>query len=231
MDVPKHLGIILDGNRRFAKRLMLEPWKGHEYGAEKVRKVLDWCREYGIKKVTLYSFSIKNFNRPKIEFDFLMDLFKKEFESLENDKDLIENGIKVRFIGRINMFPKDVYDVMQRVMEKTINNSKFEVNFAMAYGGREELVDAITKISEKINAGEIRPDQISEDLISQNLGLKDNIDLVIRTSGEHRTSGFFIWQSDYAEYAFVDKFWPEFEKEDFVKILQNYSERERRFGK
>lgn len=210
---------------------MLEPWKGHEYGAEKVRKLLDWCQEYGIKKVTFYAFSIKNFNRPKIEFDYLMNLFVKEFASLELDEDVMKNGIKVTFIGRICMFPKDVYDVMKRVMEKTKNNSNFEVNFAMAYGGREELIDAITKISEQINEGKIKPDQISEDLISQNLSLIGNIDLVIRTSGEHRTSGFFIWQSDYAEYAFVDKFWPEFEKEDFVKVLQDYSERERRFGK
>ncbi len=231
MEVPKHLGIILDGNRRFAKRLMLEPWKGHEYGAVKVRKFLDWCREYDIKKVTLYAFSVKNFSRPKIEFDYLMDLFKKEFLALEKDNEIMEKGVKINFIGRINMFPKEVYEVMQRLIEKTKNNSKFEVNFAMAYGGREELIDAITKISEQINAGQIKPDQISEDLISQNLSLKGDIDLVIRTSGEHRTSGFFIWQTDYAEYAFVDKFWPEFEKEDLVKVLNDYSERERRFGK
>ena len=120
---------------------------------------------------------------------------------------------------------------MQRLMEKTKNNNNFEVNFAMAYGGREELIDAVKSISEEINAGKIKPEQISEDLISSHLDLKSNIDLVIRTSGEHRTSGFFIWQSDYAEYAFVDKFWPEFEKEDLIKVLEDYSERDRRFGK
>src|SRR3989344_4358162 len=133
--VPHHIGYIIDGNRRFAKRLMLKPWRGHEWGAKKVEKLLDWCKEYGIKELTLYAFSLENFNRPKKEFDYLMNLFKEEFERFK-DNPKWKKKIKVNFICRISMFPKNIKDIMNKLMEQTKNNKKFILNIAMAYSGR-----------------------------------------------------------------------------------------------
>ena len=232
--VPRHIGIILDGNRRFAKRLMLKPWKGHEFGAEKVRKVLDWCKELGVREVTLYAFSLENFDRPKDEFDYLMNLFAKEFNDLikdENRKKLAEDGLKINFIGRIWMFPENVQKAMTDLMKMTAKNSSYIVNFAMAYGGRGEVIDATKKIAALVKEGKLDVDKINEETFAKQLYTESEPDLVIRTSGEQRTSGFMIWQASYAELYFCPKFWPEFEKEDLVAAIENYKSRERRFGK
>jgi len=232
--VPRHIGIILDGNRRFAKRLMLKPWKGHEFGAEKVRKVLDWCKELGVREVTLYAFSLENFDRPKEEFDFLMNLFAKEFSDLmkdENRKKLTEDGLKVNFMGRIRMFPENVQKAMRELMEFTKNNTKHTVNFAMAYGGRGEVIDATRKIAQLVKEGRLDVEQINEEVFAKQLYTESEPDLVIRTSGEQRTSGFMLWQASYAELYFCPKFWPEFDKEDLVAAIESYKSRERRFGK
>jgi len=232
--VPRHIGIILDGNRRFAKKLMLKPWKGHEFGAEKIRKVLDWCKELGIKEVTLYAFSLENFDRPKDEFDYLMNLFAKEFNDLmkdENRKKLAEDGLRVNFIGRIWMFPEKVHKAMRELMKMTAENSKYTVNFAMAYGGRGEVIDATRKIAQLVKEGKLDIDKINEETFAKQLYTESEPDLVIRTSGEQRTSGFMIWQASYAELYFCPKFWPEFEKQDLVAAIENYKSRERRFGR
>ena len=227
--VPKHIGLVIDGNRRFAKRLMLKPWKGHEYGAEKIEKLFEWCKELNIKELTLYCFSIENFNRPKEEFDYLMNLFKKEFTKMKGDPRL--KDIKINFIGRLNMFPKDVQDSMNVLMEKTKNSKLYVINFAMAYGGRAEVIDATKKIAEAVKEGKLNVDDINEQVFENNLYNASEPDLIIRTSGEKRTSGFLIYQAAYSELIFIDKMWPEFEKEDFVKAIEEYSNRERRFGK
>ena len=228
-NVPRHVGIILDGNRRFSKKLMLKPWKGHEYGAKKTESLLEWCKELNIKEITLYCFSIENFNRPKEEFNYLMNLFKEEFIKLKDDSRL--NEIKVNFIGRINMFPSDVQDSMNILMEKTKNNKPYTLNFAMAYGGRAEVIDATRKIAEQVKNGKLDVDKINEEVFEKNLYIASEPDLIIRTSGEKRTSGFLIYQGAYAELIFIDKMWPEFEKEDFINAIKEYSNRERRFGK
>ena len=228
-NVPRHVGIILDGNRRFSKKLMLKPWKGHEYGAKKIESLLEWCKELNIKEITLYCFSIENFNRPKEEFNYLMNLFKEEFIKLKDDSRL--NEIKVNFIGRINMFPEDVQDSMNVLMEKTKNNKPYALNFAMAYGGRAEVIDATRKIAEQVKNGKLDVDEINEEVFEKNLYTASEPDLIIRTSGEKRTSGFLIYQGAYAELIFIDKMWPEFEKEDFINAIKEYSNRERRFGK
>jgi len=229
--VPRHIGIILDGNRRFAKRLMLKPWKGHEWGAKKVEKLFEWAKELGIKEATLYCFSIQNFNRPKKEFDFLMRVFKEEAEKLLKKKSkLKEEGVRINFIGRINMFPKGLYEDMKKIMEITKDNKKYIVNFAMAYGGREEVIDATVKIAKQIKDGKLNIDQINEETFSKNLYFNDEPDLIIRTGGERRTSNFLIWQSHYSEWIFLEKFWPEFEKEDLIQAIDEYKKRERRFG-
>ncbi len=230
MRVPKHLGIILDGNRRFSKKLMLKPWKGHEWGAKKVEKLFDWTKELGVKELTLYVFSIENFNRPKKEFDFLMDLFFKEFSRMLKSERLSDEGIRINFIGRLKMFPDNIQKVMNELVEKTKDHNNKIVNFAMAYGGRAEIIDATRKIAEKIKKGELDLDEINEESFSKNLYMDSEPDLIIRTSGEKRISGFLLWQSSYAEFYFVDKFWPEFEKEDLVLAIEDYSTRQRRFG-
>ncbi|MEK6934549.1 MAG: polyprenyl diphosphate synthase [Nanoarchaeota archaeon] len=227
----KHVGIILDGNRRFAKRLMLKPWKGHEWGAKKIRELLRWCKELGIKEVTLFTFSVENFDRPKKEFNYLMNLFEEEFKKTINDPEVYEDKVKFKFIGRIHMFPESVQKYMKELEEKTKNHDNLFVNFAMAYGGRAEILDAAKKIAEKIEKGELKAGDVDEKVFEENLYMTSKPDMIIRTSGEKRTSGFLLWQSDFSEWFFVEKFWPELEKEDFLKCIKEFEKRERRFGK
>jgi len=230
-NVPRHLAIILDGNRRFAKRLMLKPWKGHEWGREKIENVLEWCREYGIHELTLYVLSLENFNRPKEEFDYLMDVFRKEFDELLKDKRVMERNIRINAIGRISMLPEDLQKKVKEIMEKTKNNDGYIVNFAIAYGGRAEVVDAVRKVAEEIKQGKIDIDKINEETFANHLYMKSEPDLIIRTGGEKRLSNFLSWQSSYSELIFLDILWPEFEKEHFVQCLEEYQIRQRRFGK
>lgn len=230
-NVPKHIGIIMDGNRRFSTRLMMKPWKGHEWGAKKVAKVLEWCNDLGIKELTLYTFSVQNFNRPKEEFDHLMNIFKDNFDKLKTDKRINKYGIRINVIGRTWMFPDDVQQKLNEIMELTKDNKNYILNFAMAYGGQEEIVDATKKIAEKVKAGELDIGSINKEIFKDNLYMADEPDLVIRTGGEHRSSNFLAFQSAYSEWFYIDKMWPEFEKEDFTAVIEKYSERQRRFGK
>jgi len=229
--VPRHIGIILDGNRRFSKRLMLKPWKGHEWGAKKVEALFDWCKEIGIKELTLYAFSYENFNRPKHEFDYLMKLFKKEFTRLLHDERIYKEKIRINFIGRIQMFDKELHEIMKSLMKATKTHSNRVVNFAMAYSGRIEIIDAVKKIAEKAKKGDVDVNEINEQLFSKNLYLKDEPDMVIRTGGEKRLSNFLPYQSVYSELFFVDKLWPEFEKKDLILTIKEFNKRDRRFGK
>lgn len=229
--VPKHIAIILDGNRRFSRRLMMKPWKGHEWGAKKVDKLLDWCNELGIRELTLYAFSVENFRRPKKEFDYLMDLFRKEFDRIKDDERIHKNKIRLNFIGRLEMFPHDIERRMRYLMKMTENYKEHVINFAMAYGGRAEVIDATKRVAEQIRSGKLNIDNINEESFGKNLYMKDEPDLIIRTGGEHRTSNFLIWQSHYSEWFFLEKMWPEFEKEDLISVIKEYKKRERRFGK
>jgi tritrans,polycis-undecaprenyl-diphosphate synthase [geranylgeranyl-diphosphate specific] len=230
-NVPRHIGIILDGNRRFAKRLMLKPWKGHEWGAKKIERMFEWCKEYGIKELTLYTFSVENFNRPKKEFEYLMSLFCKEFDRMQDNHKIHKNKIRINVIGRIWMFPKEVQERMHKIMEATKSYKEYVVNFAMAYGGRAEVVDATKKIAEQVKAGKLKVQDINEEVFSRNLYLSDEPDLIIRTS-ESRLSGFLPWQSTYSEVIFLpDLLWPEFEKKDFVACIKEFQRRQRRYGK
>ncbi len=230
-DVPKHVGIIMDGNRRLARRLMLKPWKGHEWGAKKVEKIFDWCRELNIHEMTLYTFSVQNFNRPKIEFDQLMRIFKENFKKIKTDRRIEKYSIKINFIGRIWMFPQDIQDEMNEIMELTKDNDNYIFNFAMAYGGQEEIIDAAKRIAEQVKEGKLDIDAINKDVFSAALYMPDEPELIIRTGGERRASNFLSFQSAYSEWFYIEKMWPEFEKEDFVEILEKYSRRKRRFGK
>ena len=232
---PQHIAVILDGNRRFAKKLMLKPWMGHEWGRKKVEKLLDWAVELGVKELTLYAFSVDNFNRPKEEFDFIMQLFREACEQLRNDPRLQEKGkklgIRIRFLGRIDMFPADIGKSMRELMDKTKDNTGLIVNFCMAYGGRQEIIDAARKMVADVEKGKISGKDISEEMFKHYLYSPGEPEIVIRTGGEKRTSNFLIWQSNYSEWFFLEKFWPEFEKEDLIQVIEEFKQRQRRFGK
>ena len=210
---------------------MLKPLMGHEWGAKKVKEFLKWSREVGIKEITLFAFSIENFDRPKEEFNYLMNLFEKEFRKIIDDDELYDNRIRIRFIGRIWMFPENIQKIMKELEERTREHEKFFVNFAMAYGGRAEIVDAARKIIDDIKNNKIDVNDINEEKFKDYLYMKNEPQMIIRTSGEKRTSGFLLYQGNYSEWFFVDKHWPEFEKEDFLKCVDEYKKRKRRFGR
>lgn len=227
---PKHIGIILDGNRRFAKKLMLEPWKGHEYGAKTLENIFDWAIELKLKELTLYCLSTENLKRDKKEVNYLLDLFRKEFEDIskgKNIKKIEKNKVKIVFIGDLDLLPKDLKEECLNLQKKTKKNNNLIVNFAMAYGGRLEIINAIKNIIKN----KTKEDEITEDLIKQNLYLSDEPDLIIRTGGDIRTSNFLPFQSVYSEWFFIDKLWPEFNKQDLIEIIEDFKKRKRNFGK
>ena len=220
-----HLGIILDGNRRFAKKNNINPLKGHEYGAQTVWNLFKWAKELGIKELSLYAFSTENFKRSKIEVEYLMNVFLKEFDKLLKSGNLEKNRIKVRFIGRLHMFDKKIQEKMKELMEHTKDFDSFIANFCMAYGGRAEIVDAVNKL---IKQG---VKEVDETMIFENLYLPSEPDLIVRTS-EQRLSNFLMWQGAYSEIMFLpDKLWPEFTKQDLVDCVEEFKSRKRRYGK
>jgi tritrans,polycis-undecaprenyl-diphosphate synthase [geranylgeranyl-diphosphate specific] len=229
--IPRHVAIILDGNRRFAKKLALDPRKGHDFGYEKIKELLEWCKDLGISELTFYAFSMQNFNRPKAEFDYLMNLIRNAFDTFCDDPRVDRYKIKVNVIGRYELFPKAVVDAIHKVVDMTRNNDKFTLNFALAYGGREELTDAMKKIAFKVNDGELQPEDVNEKVIQENLYMTSEPDVIIRTGGEKRTSNFLMWQSYYSEWFFLDKTWPEFTKEDLINVIKEFESRDRRYGK
>ncbi len=229
---PKHIGIILDGNRRFARKILNHPFKGHDKGAQKIEMLIDWAKELNVKELTLYVFSLQNFKRPKEEVDYLFNLFVRKFNELsEKEAKLREKGIRINFVGRLFMFPKNVQQSAKKLMEKTGNNNELIVNFAMGYGGREEIIDAAKRIAEKVKENKLKIDDIDEETFEEHLYNASAPDIIIRTSGENRISNFLSYQSAYSEFFFINKLWPEFEKEDFVEVINNFRTRERRFGR
>lgn len=229
----EHIGIIMDGNRRFAKRLMKNPLQGHKWGAEKVEHVLDWCMELNIPHITLWSFSIENMNRPKVEFDYLMNLFENEFTKVKDKEKIHKNKVRIKVIGRVDLLPQRVQKAILKAQDATKDYDRYTLTFAIAYGGRQELVDATKKIVVDIKNNIVDIDCLDNDTFQKYLytnGTPDP-DLVIRTSGEQRTSGFLLWQTAYSELYFSEKLWPEFEKEDFLNAVVDYRQRKRRFGK
>ncbi|OYT32675.1 di-trans,poly-cis-decaprenylcistransferase [Candidatus Woesearchaeota archaeon ex4484_78] len=232
---PKHIAVIVDGNRRYAKKQGKLPWKGHEAGGEKLKKFIQWCNEEGITELTLYLFSMQNFNRTKEEIAELMKIFNKYLTDLlkkENLKKAQKEGARIRFIGKTELFSEELQEKMKKITEATKENTGKKLNLATAYGGREEITEAMKKIGKKIEKGELKPEEINEETIKENLWLNSEPDLIIRTSGEHRTSNFLPWQSTYSELFFIDKLFPEIEKEDLKQVIKEYMEkRERRYGR
>ncbi len=233
--IPKSVGIIMDGNRRFAKELMKRPWKGHEFGTKKAREVLEWSCELGIKYMTVYSLSVENLrSRPKIELNKIMECFDREMDCiLSGDHPVHETKTRVKFIGRTGLLPKKLWEKMKKVEKMTGNYGKHFLNIAVAYGGQQEIVDACKDISLKVAKGLLKLGQINESVFRESLytnGMRYP-DLIIRTGGDRRISNFLPWQAAYSELAFTDEKWPEFSREKFMKIIRDYQKRERRFGK
>ncbi len=229
---PHHIGIILDGNRRFAREKGLDVWMGHQFGAAKINAVLDWCWEAGIKIVTIYSFSTENFSRPLQEVAEIMKIAIQKFEEILTNPKIHSREVRVKAIGRVKDLPKSVQESITRAEEATKHYDKHYLNVAIGYGGRAELVDAFRNIASLIEEGQIEPDEVTEKTVEQFLytsGIPDP-DLIIRTSGEERLSGFLLWQSAYSELYFADVFWPEFREIDLLRAIRTYQHRKRRFG-
>ena len=230
-----HLGMVLDGNRRFAKYLMKRPWEGHRIGLDKARDAIGWACKYGIKHITAYVLSLENLStRPKKELEYIFKYFKMEADSILEDKNHIvnKNKVKVKFIGRIHLLPKDLKEKIAKVEEKTKNNKDYFLNIAIAYGGQQEIVDAVKSIVEKSMKGILSPSQLNEEVFKKHLYTNGQPypDLIIRTGGEKRLSNFLPYQSVYSELMFLDKKWPEMNESDFLKAFKEFERRQRRFG-
>ncbi len=229
--LPKHLAIIMDGNGRWAKQQGMMRVFGHENGTKSVRAVVETSAQLGIENLTLYAFSTENWNRPKLEVDTLMKLLVKSLKS--EVKRLHENNIRLNCIGNLSKLPEKVQTQLQEVMELTRNNTRMVFTLALSYGSREELLQAFKAISSKVKNNIISIDAIDESIINQHLYTHNlpDVDLLIRTSGEHRISNFLLWQIAYAELYFTDVLWPDFGEEDLYQAVISYQNRERRFGK
>jgi undecaprenyl diphosphate synthase len=230
-NLPKHLAIIMDGNGRWAKQKGLLRAFGHENGTKSVRTVVEASAQLGIENLTLFAFSTENWNRPKLEVDLLMELL---INSLKNElKTLQNNNIRLNSIGNLDLLPKSAQKKLQEVIEATKGNSRMVLTLALSYGSREELINAVKNISTKVKNNIISIDNIDESIINQHLYTRDlpEVDLLIRTSGEHRISNFLLWQIAYSELYFTDVLWPDFKENDLYEAVISYQKRERRFGK
>ena len=230
-NLPKHLAIIMDGNGRWAKKQGFLRTLGHESGTKSVKEIIKSCAKLGIENLTLYAFSTENWNRPKIEVDTLMKILvrslKKELKTLQ------DNDIKLNTIGNLEKLPKSAQDQLLGVIEKTKHNSRMTLTLALSYGSREEIVNAVRNISNKVKNNIISIDSIDDSIINEHLYTQNlpEVDLLIRTSGEHRISNFLLWQIAYAELYFTDVLWPDFKEQDLYEAIISYQKRERRFGK
>ncbi len=225
--LPNHVAIIMDGNGRWAKQRGLPRLEGHQAGVQNVRPVIKCLNQYQIKYVTLYSFSTENWNRPEDEVTGLLHLFEESIHKYVSE--LHENGIKLRHLGHLDKFPQSLQSAINKAIELTKNNTRMTLSFALNYGGRLEILDAVRHII----AEGIPLEKIDEKLFNSYLytaGLPD-VDLLIRTGGEFRISNFLIWQAVYSEYYFTEVLWPDFNQKELKKALLAYSQRQRRFGR
>jgi tritrans,polycis-undecaprenyl-diphosphate synthase [geranylgeranyl-diphosphate specific] len=233
--IPNHVAVILDGNRRWAAKKDLPIEAGYLIGANKGEKFLDWCLQLGITTVTIYVFSTENFQRPKSEVEVILKTIENEILKLEKDPRIHAHKIRIKALGQIELLPENLKENLKRIEELTKNYNQHYLNIAIAYGGRIEIIDAAKKIAEKVLQKEIFIEDINEDLFREHLYTahlpNPYPDLIIRTSGEERLSGFLLWQSAYSELSFLDVHWPDFRKIDFLRAIRTYQQRKRRFGR
>ena len=228
--VPVHVAVIMDGNGRWAEQRNLPRAKGHERGVESVRVAIKACRKMGIKYLTVYAFSVENWNRPKAEIEALMALLKKFLRNEE--REFHENKIQLRAIGRLSDLPKSVQRELNRVMLATEHYRDATLVLALSYGGRTEIANAAKELARKAKEGTLDPESINEASLSANMYAPDipDPDLMIRTSGEMRISNFLLWQLSYAEFYITDTLWPDFREEHLARAVAEYAKRDRRFG-
>jgi len=231
---PEHVAIILDGNRRWASERDLNPWLGHRKGAETVEQLLEWCDRLGVKYVTLYTFSTENFRRSPQEISEIMRIAEEKLRKILTDERIHRSQVHVKVIGRVSLLPESLQQLIASVEKATAQYNRQFLNFAFAYGGRAEIVDAAKKIAEKVRNGELSLDEIDESMFERYLYTahmpKQEPDLIISTSGEERLSGFLLWQSAYSELEFLDVYWPDFRFIDLLRAIRTFQNRKRRFG-
>ncbi|MCJ7424087.1 polyprenyl diphosphate synthase [Candidatus Bathyarchaeota archaeon] len=231
---PEHIAIILDGNRRWASDKALNPWLGHEKGAEKVEQLIDWCLKLDVKSITIYAFSTENFGRSRNEVAEIMRIAGENFQKILTDERIHKDMVRVKVIGRVHLLPESMQQIIREVENATQDYDQHFLNFAFAYGGRAEIVDAARKIAEKVHSGELDPKDVDEKMFEKQLYTshlpKQDPDLIIRTSGEERLSGFLLWQSAYSELCFLDAYWPDFRLIDLLRAVRTFGNRKRRFG-
>lgn len=228
---PQHLAFIMDGNGRWAKQHLLPRATGHLNGVKTVQRVIDLCIEKEIPWVTLYAFSTENWGRSKMEVTALMGMLKKYLK--ERTPEMMEKGVRLHAIGELYMLPEDCREELKKAIETTKHNTKLNVVLALSYGSRQEITAAARALAEQVKAGTLAPEDITPELLGQNLytaGMPDP-DLLIRTSGEMRISNYLLWQISYAEIHVTDTLWPDFDRADFEEALASFAVRERRYGK
>ncbi|MFM8659653.1 MAG: polyprenyl diphosphate synthase [Candidatus Nitrosotenuis sp.] len=233
--IPNHIAVILDGNRRWAKKALTINKDGHFRGADAVENFMDWCEELDIKIITLYVLSTENLERQDKELEYLYELIRARLEKLYVDPRLHKQKMRVKAMGRVELLPESIKDVLKRLDELTKDYGTHYLNIAIAYGGQNEMVDAIRKIAVKVKDGTIDVKDINKDVIEANLYTahlpQQSPDLILRTSGEQRMSGFLLWQGAYSELIFMDILWPEFRKIDLLRAIRTFQKRNRRAGK
>src|SRR5919198_4248665 len=233
--LPNHLAIVLDGNRRWARFHLLDPAIGHNHGADKAEELLNWIHDIGVKITTLYILSTENLERKDEELENIYKLLEIKLEKLYNDERVHRRRMKIKAIGDTKMLPRRLQEILNRLEESTAEYDSMFLNIAIAYGGQKELIEAIRKIAQMAKEGQIEVDEINERTIESCLYTsplpQPSPDLILRTSGEKRLSGFLIWQSAYSELMFMDVFWPEFRKIDLMRAIRTYQHRVRRYGR
>ncbi len=226
----RHIAFIMDGNGRWAKKRNLPRTMGHREGCKRIKEIANLCQDYHIECMSLFCFSTENWKRPKDEVDYLFQLLKQFFET--DIYELNARGAKIIVSGDISKLPNDTQEVIIKAIEMTKNNKEFVLNICLNYGGKDEIVRAIKKISSDVSNGKVNVNDINEELVNQYLdtGTLPPVDCMVRTSGEQRISNYMLWSLAYAEFIFVDEYWPDFKKESFLNVLRIYATRKRRFG-
>jgi tritrans,polycis-undecaprenyl-diphosphate synthase [geranylgeranyl-diphosphate specific] len=232
---PAHIAVIVDGNRRWANKRSASTSVGHKTGADKVEELLRWCLNLGVRTITRYAFSTENFQkRSKEETGDILGLFNERLKRIAVDKDIHTERVKVRAIGRLYLLPKETQKLIRSAEEATKNYDDHYLNLAVAYGGRAEIIDAMKTIATEIKEGKLQVEEINEEVVEDHLYTahlpKSEPDLVIRTSGEERLSGFLLWQAAYSELCFLDVYWPDFRRIDLLRAVRTFQKRERRYG-
>ncbi len=234
-EIPSHIGIILDGNRRWAQTQGISDGLGHEEGANRAEELLDWCHDLGIKTVTLYVLSTENLDRTSEELAALFGLIEARLSRLLSDSRIVKYKVNVRAIGHLDLLPESIVGLLSAIERKTAGYSDHYLNIAVAYGGRAEITDVVKSVAQDVKSGKLSPEAITEDTVSNRLYTaylpNQEPDLIIRTSGEERTSGFLLWQGAYSELVFVDVFWPAFRYIDLLRAIRTYQKRRRRYGR